>query len=241
MLIRSFTRRVLSAALVLTLVAAPAWAHFVWIESAVDGMALLVRSGFGESEGWDPDLIERLQAAKYWTRTSGELKPLDVPLDKTEKERRVKVSGPRPTAVLGQCDFGVVQLGSRPATWLRYTAKHLVGAAPSWSDQKANAEFRIEVLASQVGGKVRMQVLHLGKPLAGATINATPPQGDSLKLTTDDKGFADWTLVGPGKYACFVGTTIEGEGKLGEKSYASMKDYTTLTFEIVKGDAPAAK
>lgn len=235
------TRSVVTAGAValLLMAASSAFAHFVWIETQADGVALLVRSGFGEPDGWDPDLISRIKQTKYWVRTGGSLKPLEVPLDEKEKERRTKVEGPLPTAVLGSCDYGVIGLGGRPATWLRYTAKNLVGPAPAWTDREANPDFRIEVMASLAGNKVKLQVLHLGKPLADATVKATPPSGETVTLTTDSQGQVEWPLSGAGRYGLFVGTTIEKEGKLGDKTYVSMKDYATLTFEVNKSDAAA--
>src|SRR5688500_2841612 len=126
-----------SAAVLLTLfVAAQATAHFVWINSDATSIGLLVRCGFGALDGWDADLVERMSKSVFWTRKSGETKTVAVPLDAKEKEYRAMLPGPSPDAVLAATDFGVIAFGGNPPSWLRYTAKHLVGKPETWNDEK---------------------------------------------------------------------------------------------------------
>ena len=218
--------------------AAPATAHFVWIESEADGGDLLVRSGFGEPEGWDPDLIGRMQAARFRLHTSAGWQPWEMKLDATEREYRASIPTTRASAAGAICDFGVIQFGGNPPSWLRYTAKSLLGPPSAWP-QQADAEFRIELLAKRAGENVQLTALHLGKPLAGAKIKCFSPKEQRLELTTDENGSAAWPLAGPGRYACYVGTTVAEKGDHGGKSYEALKDYTTLTFII--GDGAATK
>lgn len=221
--------------------AAAASAHFVWIESTAKDGQLLVRSGFGESGGWDPDLVEKIGQTKYWTRKSGKLEPLALPLDATEKEYRAKLSAAGIDAIIGNCDYGLAKFGPKPSH-LRYTAKHLIGAPSAWKDTTPNQDLRIELLASHDGDAVKLQALFLGKPLAAVKIKASNPDGKEVVLTADADGVARWPLVGGGVYRCFVGTTTQEAGEVGGEKVEVSKDYTSLTFEIAgpKNEAKTA-
>lgn len=233
-----FARAALGIAAVVA-AAATASAHFVWIETSAKNDGLHVRSGFGEAGGWDPDLVEKIKPTKYWTRIGGKLESLALPLDATEKEYRAVVKGSSPSAVIGNCDYGVVQFGANPASHLRYSAKSLVGAPAAWQDV-ANKDLRVELIASLDGDAVKLQALFLGKPLTDAKIKATNPDGNDVELKTDGEGIARWPLVGGGVYRCYMGKRTKEAGEVDGKKFEGLMDYTSLTFEIAgpKGEAP---
>ena len=230
-MLRTFAAMVMTA---LAIGVSPAQAHFVWIETDDSGSQTLVRSGFGEPGGWDPEYIDRLNPCHYWLRTAAGIKPVKLELDKESQEFRAKLSEERPSAVLAACDFNVFQMGGNPPSWLRYTAKNLVGDPKHWNDTQATPDVRIEVLAAREGDNVQLQVVYLGKPLPGATITAYPPEGEKVELKTVDQGRATWPITGPGLYSCYVGATVVEQGEQGGKKYELLKDYTTLTFTIPK-------
>jgi hypothetical protein len=227
---RTLLRSSLALAVV-ALCAASAAAHFVWIETKPAASGLLVRSGFGEPEGWDADLAEKIGQTTYRLRTPGGLKPLSLPLDKTDKEYRTTVTDASANAVIGVTDWGIFSMGKGPAH-LRYTAKSLIGPAASWSDEQPTADLRIETLAKLDGKNVVLKVLHLGKPLVGAKIAAYPPGGEKVSLTTGEDGTAQWPTAGAGLYRLYVGTTTKTEGELNGKKFEALSDYTTLTFTL---------
>ena len=212
--------------------ASSALAHFVWIETKPTDAGLLVRSGFGEIDGWDPDFVDRMANSTFWVRSGTGLKPLSLPLDKKEAEYRTTVADAQANAVLGATDYGIIAFGKSPPSHLRYTAKSLVGLPADWNDAKPTAELRIEVLAKLDGKNVALQVLHLGKPLAAAKIKARTPAGDAVELLTDDQGKALWPTAGAGHYSLYVGTTTNTAGELNGKKFEALKDYATLTFVL---------
>jgi uncharacterized GH25 family protein len=212
---------------------ATASAHFVWIETSSDGKGTLVRAGFGEAGGWDPDLIEKIKNSRFWTRAAGgDTAPLAIAVDEKEKEYRTKIEGPRPAAVLAATDYGVIQFGKFPPSWLRYTSKHLTGAPGEWNDKTPTKDLRVELLAEHDGDAVKLQALFLGKPLADATIKGETPDGKNVELKTDAEGRARWPVSGAGLYSCFVGATTETPGELAGKKYEVLKDYAALNFRI---------
>jgi uncharacterized GH25 family protein len=207
--------------------------HFVWIETSSEGKGTLVRAGFGEAGGWDPDLIDKIKNSRFWTRSAGgATAPLAIAVDEKEKEYRAKIEGERPAAVLAATDYGVVQFGKFPPSWLRYTSKHLTGAPGEWNDKTPTKELRVELLAEYDGDAVKLQALFLGKPPAEATIKGETPDGKTVELKTDAEGRARWPISGPGLYSCYVGATTETPGELEGKKYEVLKDYAALNFRI---------
>ena len=213
--------------------ASVASAHFVWIDSATEGEKTLVKSGFGEFDGWDPELIDKISATVYSVKTASGLKKLDMTLDAVEKEYRTTIDSAAPTTIVGTTDYGVVQFGPSPPGYLRYTAKRLLGEPKKWDDS-ATSSLRVELVAKFVGDHVDLQALYLGKPAAAAKIKASLPNGDQVEMVTDAEGRATWKLAGPGNYGCYVGVKTPEEGTHGEKKYAVLMDYTTLSFAIAK-------
>lgn len=221
-----------SAAVLMLVIASSAAAHFVYVETQPTDQGLLIRSGFGEPSGWDPDLVDRMSKSTFWTRAGGKLQTVAVPLDAAEQEYRTTLPGAAPDAVLAAADFGVIQFGNNPPSWLRYTAKNLVGAPDHWNDETPSKELRIEVLAKREGDDVVLRVLYLGKPLNGATIKTYPAKGENVELTTDEDGTARWKLTEPGLHSLYVGTTTPTPGEVDGKKYDVLKDYATLTFRL---------
>ncbi len=225
----------------LTLLSAAVWlapasvasAHFVWIDSTTEGEKTLVRSGFGELDGWDPDLIDKVSATVYSVKSKSGLTKLVMKLDDVEKEYRTTIDGAAPSAIVASTDYGVVQFGPSPPGYLRYTAKRLLGDPKSWDDS-ATSSFRVELVAKFAGENVELQALYLGKPAAQAKIKASLPGGDEVEMITDAAGRARWKLAGPGNYGCYVGVKTPEEGTHGEKKFAVLMDYATLSFALAK-------
>jgi len=221
----------------LALWTATASAHFVWIETSSAGKGTLVRAGFGEAGAWDPDLIDKITNSRFWTRSDAGLAPLAIAIDEKEKEYRTTIEGPRPAAVLAATDYGVIQFGKFPPSWLRYTSKHLTGTPDKWNDKTPTKELRVELMAEHDGdtvhgGTVKLRALFLGKPLADAVIKGEGPDGKNFELKTDAEGGARLPLAGAGLYSCFVGATTETPGELEGKKYDVLKDYAALNFQI---------
>lgn len=230
---KSPLRFALLSAAVWLAAASVASAHFVWIDSSTEGEKTLVKSGFGEPDGWDPDLIDKISATVYSVKSKSGLTKLDMKLDDVEKEYRTTIEGATPSAIVASTDYGVVQFGPSPPGYLRYTAKRLLGDPKKWDDS-ATSSLRVELVAKFAGDHVDLQALYLGKPAAAAKIKAALPGGDEVEMVTDAEGRATWKLAGPGNYGCYVGVKTPEEGTHGEKKYAVLMDYTTLSFAIAK-------
>src|SRR6202008_1685833 len=106
---------------------------------------------------WDASLNGRIKDAKYWVKAGGRETPAAATLDEKEGVYRLGVSG-SPTSIVGSVQYGVVSLAKNPPTLLRYTAKHLVGAASNWASEKPSPNLRIEALAKLDGDSLRITI-----------------------------------------------------------------------------------
>lgn len=228
-----FVRFALLSTAVWWAAASVASAHFVWIDSSTEGEKTLVKRGFGELGGWDPDLIDKISATVYSVKSKSGLTKLDMKLDDVAKEYRATIDGAAPTAIVGSTDYGVVQFGTNPAGYLRYTAKRLLGDPKRWNDSPTSS-FRVELLAELVGDRVELRALYLSKPVTAAKTKASLPEGDEVEMITDSEGRASWKVAGPGNYGCYVGVKTPEEGTHAGKKYAVLMDYTTLSFALAK-------
>jgi hypothetical protein len=237
-------------ALLAGLPAAPASAHFVFIQTLPVPGGSAVHAGFGEPGQWDRRLARNIEPTVYFVRTD-DGKEAEVRLRFNDRAMcfvgTAKHTGP--AAVLGVCEYGVVQRGKAKAFLLTYYAKRYAGAASSWEKLGGSQRLKVEVQARHDGKAIALTALAEGKPLANAEINARGPKGER-KLKADAEGKASWPAEGPGEYAVWVSRVTETEGDRNGRKYAEVREVATLTFalpapkakaEELKADAEAAK
>lgn len=226
-----------SLALLIALTAAPAYAHFLWINTVKDTSGeTTVQLCFGEEgEPGEANLVDRLAKVPLLANKAGE-KPAAV---KTEKQ----VTGE--TAFFGAkgdsegvawtsaLDHGVSSRGANTYL-LQYWAKHLDAAKPETLKTLARAEnLRLDVVPTIDKDDVEVVVLFDGKPVAaGSQVLVEIPNVGRDEHTTDAKGKVKFKLAGGGHYELRAKYKNEVAGERDGKQYPYEMHYSTLVMNV---------
>lgn len=223
-----------TAALVVFLAAAScASAHFLWIDARPEAKGLLVQAGFGEPANWEAEMLDKIETASYWLRTA-EGADVAVKLEPDADDGCLAATSDQKgvVAVLGACDYGVVQFGKGGPFYLTYYAKRLVGAPDRWAHGSGSENVAIEVNPTLTADGVRLQVMASGRPVPEASLKVYGPKSDRVTLTADADGVALWPNEGSGRYMLFVGHDTKKAGSHDGKDFETSKDYATLMFDV---------
>jgi len=220
--------RTFGAAATLLLAGAVAQAHFPFIVPEADGSAVKVVF----SDDLTPDTnvnVEKLAGTKLFVRDAG---GKDAPLDwkKGDGFYQVAVPGTGPRVVYGVTEYGVLQKGDAKPFRLTYYPKALVGGP---AKAAVGGALKVEVLAAGDAGKTRFQVVHDGKPVAGAEVTVLPPGGSKKAVKTDADGFTP-AFEAAGRYGVFARVTEAKGGEHAGKKYDEVRHYATLVLDIGK-------
>jgi Protein of unknown function (DUF3386) len=209
----------MSLGLAIALAAAPAAAHFMWLEVG-SGSRPVLRLSFGEApqEPTDADLLPRLAPAQVRDAAGGAL---------------VLASGDGAwTGTLGgsggataALDWGVVDRDGETFS-LQYYAK----ATPSLAEAGADMGLPLEVIARQDGTQVVARVRRGGTGVANSPVHVHYPSGRSLELTADERGEVRFDLDGAGVYGVRARWMEEREGSANGKAFGEVRHYATLSF-----------
>ncbi|HEY1068809.1 MAG TPA: hypothetical protein VGE52_21995, partial [Pirellulales bacterium] len=151
---------------------ATAQAHFVWISTQTEGPKLAVSAGFGEPGDWDADNAGKIAHTQYFVRhAEGQETPVELTRDGETAAYRGATESAHAVAVLGVCEYGVIQRGMNPPARLRYFAKSLVGAPDSWALANGSSKLVLDVGAKLDGDSVVLTVFSEGKPAAGLALS----------------------------------------------------------------------
>ena len=215
--------------LALGLCAAPAAAHFVWIDVG-PGPQRVVRLSFGEApqELTDAKLLARLAPAQVRDAAGGAL---------------VLVSGDGawtgaaggPGGVTASETWGVVERDGE-IFLLEYYAR---GTA-TLAEAGASTGAPLEVLARQDGAQVVASVRRGATGVANSPVYVHFPSGRKLELTADEQGDVRFDLDGAGLYGVRARWMEERQGSAEGKEFSEVRHYATLTFGATAPAAPAA-
>jgi len=227
----------------LTLGAASAEAHFVWIDLApAAGGQPQARLYFGEQpEPGEPHLVGKIAHTKAWSRTAqGESVELKVGTPESESGVLPLVgTATAPASLEAICDYGVYQRG--PAgLLLQYYAKRLSG---DWaqSGKLARAErLPLDIVPAVADGKLNLEVLYQGKASAASEVIVINPAGKESELKTDAEGKVAVKVSESGRYAVRAAhLETDKSGTRGDKKYAQTWHYCTLLVDVA-GDPASA-
>lgn len=229
------------AGLLVAVTAAPASAHFVWVEPA-PGMADRPRVCFGEyprlREGGE--LLGRIARTQLRAVGAGDSRPLSHTPGPDHLLAAAAGGAPVVAAVL---DYGVLQRGDTPPYFLRYEAIWLRGAGGALGISEAGRLSELDPgtrLAARIQpgeDGLRVRITHRGSPAAGQ-VTCVPAAGEPVVREAGPDGWVTLPAPGSGPQHFRIrvddGKPVTHEGK----SAAFTRTYLSVHFELA-GAAPA--
>lgn len=205
-------------------------AHFVWILKTGDK----VQVHFSESaDAPEPELLKNVAAANVWAVVPGERGGTTMTEVKLILADDVLsgVADSKATAIVLAHDYGVVSKGD--ATFrLQYHAKQHVSPLPGqWSAVNDAERLPLEITPAWKGDRLQLAVTWNGQPAAGVEVSADGCGLDET-LTTDDQGLAICEPGTDGLLSVRTKMVEQTSGQLEEKTYDSVRTYSTLTLPV---------
>lgn len=208
------------------LAAAAAQAHFPFLVPEADGTT--ARLIFSDTLKPDTDVnIEKLANTKLYLRKPGS-KDVALEAKKGTGCYEVKLPSAGPRTIFGVTEYGVLQKGDAKPFRLVYFPKALLDDAPR---EPLGEPLKVEIVPVETSGKVRFQVLQLGKPAAGIEATVLPPEGDKQAAKTDKEGFTA-AFSAKGRYGVFARITEAKSGEFAGKKYEETRFYATLVIDV---------
>jgi len=127
----------------------------------------------------------------------------------------------------GKLAYGVLERETGGPFLLNYFAKGVRNVEAA----RTPRGLPVEVVADIVNGKLKLTVLHAGKPVKGAEVYATLPQEkEEIDAFSDDNGNAEFPVTKSGWIGVRALVEEDGKGEFDGKPYGFIKNYSTLTF-----------
>lgn len=212
----------------LALSCASAHAHFLWIVSdPVSGQAKVYFSEAPEPD--DPELLDKVTSLKLLT-FAGRDKASETAVTKQDDALTAPLG--KSHAVAFSHSYGVLERGADKFLLNYYGTHHVAPIAADWkrlgSDEK---QVPLEIVPSQKGKQVTLQVLWQGKPLADAQI-VVGGAGVKAEGKTDAEGRFNVEPTKAGLLYARAKQQEATEGKLDDKAYSGIRHWTTLTVPV---------
>lgn len=224
----------LAGAASLSLLAAQAQAHFIWIVPQTGESGGEVQLYFAEDAAPDdPDLLTRIEGMQVWA-LSADGQPTALYVQRTEDNL---FAGLTPTQlekclIVGSHDLGVLTRGQNTFR-LTYHAKTgpVLGSA-AWKQIDCSRQLQLDIVPEAVAEGVKLHVRFAGKPVAGDEVKASGPGLDEFVGETDAQGTAVIPLTKDGTFSIRVRHIDATAGELDGKSYPETRHYSTLTLNV---------
>jgi uncharacterized GH25 family protein len=223
------------AALLLSAVAGPARAHFVWISVEKDSSGQpAAHVWFSElAEPDSADLLDKITTTKAWSRAA-DGKPTTLKLTK-----HVEGNG---GALIGTIDAGAKALGAsikygvltrREQTFLlNYYAKYLEATPANFKTLGRDESLPLDIVPHAADKGVTLEVLYQGKPAAGSEVVIFDPTAKQIDAKTDEAGRVELDTAKPGLYSIRAKWVVMQAGKDGDKEYPQINNYCTLALRV---------
>lgn len=224
----------------LAMIAAPAYAHFLWINTVRDTSGeVTVQLCFAEDgEPGEAHLVPRLEKVPLMANKAGE-KPTEVKTEAVvgEKTGYRGAKGTADTVYTTGHELGLITRGENTYL-LYYTAKHIDLSKPEALKGVARAEhLKLDLVPTLDKDTMEVTVLFDGKPVAaGSQVLVETPNVGRDEHTTDANGKVSFKLTEKGHYELRARYKNEVAGEKDGKKYPYEMYYGTLVLDV-----PAAK
>jgi hypothetical protein len=182
-----------------------------------------------QAEAGDPRFIDKIAHTQLWVQAKpGEFQPLTV--RKAADRLRAPLPASGSVAVVGVCEYGVLDRPGQPSFLLRHYPKAIAGNPDELNRMAPRAEIPLEIKATIEGERVRLVALRQGKPVPGAVFHAVDSDLSPSKVTADSDGVADWTPPATGRYSVYTRETIKQPGEFRGKHHDEVLEFATIAF-----------
>jgi hypothetical protein len=222
--------------------AAPARAHFIWLDiAASSGGERQARLYFSEEPApGERHLVGKVAHAKVWARSANG-KACDVKLASAAGDEPDALVGTCPASpacsLEGTCDYGVYERG--PGVLLQYYAKRLAGDWAKHRELTRAERLKFDLVPRVDADKLKVQVLYDGKPAATSEVVFIDSAGEHHELKTDTSGRAE-IAASVGRWAVRA-AHIEADrsGERDGKKFAQTWHYATLVLDVAAAETSA--
>jgi len=223
-------------------IAAPSYAHFLWLKTISQDDKPQAFLFFGENVADEAyHMPERIAKTKVWLRAAegkrSELKTKDL-----ESEDRIGLIAPL------ESDEALVLEANQPygiygKSMLVYYAKHVhAGNAGEFNASGESKDLKLDIVPQAKDGELELRVLWQGKPLKGVELVVSMGGAEPIEKTTDDEGRATLKLDGKGTVGVLANHMDKEEsGKHDGKPYEGVLHYASLTFDWPQASASEKK
>lgn len=210
---------------------ANSYGHFLWLH-CIDGK---VHVYFGEDASPDdPELLKLVEKAEVWSHSQavrgGEAKLTPIAIAKGEDSLVGEL--PKQAGTIGlNHNYGVMSRGGETFS-LRYYAKTYTPTGITTAAAVENKDkLPLEITPSWQGQKLVLKVTWLGKPAADSEV-VLSGAGLASELKTDAQGEVSIEPKEAGILSVRAKLVESKTGSEGDKSYTSIRHYTTLTLPV---------
>jgi hypothetical protein len=224
----------------LAVIARPAMAHFLWLQTDNESKPAKVQLWFSETTvPGEATILDKVSQTKVWIpQADGSQQAI-----KLEKQVNGDVGGwtaaiaEEPSAIEATCDYGVITRGE--TFLLQYHARHLGAKGfDAAAKSPAGKPLPLDVATRRDGNALVFEVRFEGKPAADAQFIAITPNNEERELKVNADGIARLEDAAPGDYAVRAREELKTSGERDGKKYDLVRHYTTVTFRL-PGNAAA--
>lgn len=207
-------------------------AHFLWLiaKPAAEGQPAQAHLYFSEApEPDDPELLKRLgDISIVAIDSTGRSKSIGLELG---EDSLTAPLADDETLLLMKHKYGVFTRGES-SFLLNYRSKTGPALGHKVWAQKTSDQLDLDLIPTEDGDKIKVQVLWQGKPAAGVQVVAVNPAGDDQELESDADGFVSVVKEEPGLFTFRARQSVEGAGEEDGKAYTASRFYTTLSLPV---------
>jgi Protein of unknown function (DUF3386) len=213
-----------------------AHAHFIWLDLVGPAGNREARLYFSEEPSpGEPHLVAKVAQTKAWIRdTSGKVS--DVKLGKAASEDLAALVAPcatsAPASLEGICDYGVYSRGPAAGPLLQYYAKRLSGDWSKHPELVRAERLKLDIVPHWLAGKLAVDVLYDGKPVADAEVVFIDTSGKNHELKSNAQGRAELDAAGGRMAIRAAHIEADRSGERDGKPFKQIWHYCTLVLDV---------